>query len=115
MTEDTEQLINASAQQRGAVKVDPWDEYDPVANTLLVLIEAQNVLQRTFDATCEERDDGTYATDAELDAALDARTDAVVELLVAETAYWRESRSWRRLKDMDIHQKPKLGKKFRKL
>jgi len=86
-------LSNASAQQRGTVNVDPWDECDPVANALLVLIEAQNVVQRTNDATGEERDNGSFATDAEVDAAVDARTDAIMELLAAQTTYERYKRS----------------------
>jgi hypothetical protein len=100
MTVGTKQSINTSAQRRGAVNVEEWNEFDPVANALLSLIEAQNVVQRTIDATCEERDDGTFATDAEVDAALVARFNAITGMLAAQTLYWlgrtnlREN-SWR--------------------
>ena len=91
MSEVSNKLIETLAKERAAVNVAPWDEEDPVANAVLALIEAQNALQSVFDATCVERDDGTFATDAEVDAALDARTDAIMELIAGQMAYWRAS------------------------
>ena len=69
------------------MNVEPWNEFDPVANALLALIEAQNVVQRTSDATGEERDEGTLATDAEVDAVLVARSDAITAMLAAQTEF----------------------------
>jgi hypothetical protein len=83
-----EKLLN-----RAAVNVAEWDQLDPVANAVLDLIETQNAVASAIDATCEARDDGTFAADAEVEAAFDARTDAIMELLAAQTAYWRHERS----------------------
>ena len=87
MSEVSNKSIETFANKRAAVNVAPWDEFDGVANAVLALIEAQNALQRAIDATCEERDDGTFATHAEVDAASDARSDAIVKLIAARMAY----------------------------
>jgi len=92
------ELSNKSIEtllNRAAVNLAEWDQLDPVANAVLDLITTQNAVQSAIDATGEERDDGTFATDAEVDAAFDARTDAIMELLAAQTAYWRRERSRR--------------------
>lgn len=86
---------NIHAVRRGVVNIDLWDECDPVANALLALIEAQNVVGRTILGLCEERDDGTFATCAEVDAALVARSDAITEMLAAQTVFWRRETSLR--------------------
>jgi hypothetical protein len=89
MTEVSNQSISSWGQKRRAVNVAPWDECDPVANAVVAVIEAQNAVQRTNDAMGEARDDGTFATNAEVDAAFDARSDAILDLLAAQIAYWR--------------------------
>jgi hypothetical protein len=76
--------------------VEPWDQLDPVANAILALVGAQNAVTRTITATCEERHDGSFASDAEVEAAFDARTHALLELLAAQEVHWRLERSlWR--------------------
>ncbi len=99
MTEGTTQAINTSAQRRGAVNVDSWDPLDPVANAVLNLIKTQNAVPRAIKATGEARDDGTFATLDEVEAAFDARSDAIMKLLEAQATYWRRKRSrrWRSL------------------
>src|SRR5262245_41071235 len=77
----TDNLPNAPFAQDRAATLLPWDQYDPIANAVLDLIEAQNALQLTIQATGEARDDGTFATFEDIDAALVARADAIVNLL----------------------------------
>lgn len=60
----------------GRVNITPWDEFDPIANAILALVESQNVVQQAMKVFCVARDDGTFATLAEVDAAFRARTDA---------------------------------------
>jgi predicted transcriptional regulator len=76
--------------QKLKVNVGPWDACDPVAHAILGVIEAQNAVANTIDATCEERDDGTFATDEEVDIAFDARSAAIKKLLAVQIAYSRK-------------------------
>src|SRR5262249_23716034 len=87
-------MTEASNQpKRTTVHLAEWDECDPVANAVLDLIKAQNALQRTINATGEEGDDGTFATFEDIDAALVARADAIVNLL-AEALQTPEHPCW---------------------
>lgn len=99
MSEVSSEPIQKLVKQRAAVNVDPWDPLDPVANAVLNLIKTQNAVPRAIKATGEARDDGTFATLDEVEAAFDARSDAIMKLLEAQAAYWRRKRSrrWRSL------------------
>ena len=99
MSEVSSEPIQKMVKQRAAVNVDPWDPLDPVANAVLNLIKTQNAVQRAIKATGEARDDGTFANLDEVEAAFDARSDAIMKLLEAQAAYWRRKRSrrWRSL------------------
>ena len=99
MSEVSSEPIQKLVKQRAAVNVDPWDPFDPVANAVLDLIETQNAVQSAFNATAEARDDGTFADLDEVEAAFDARSDAIMKLLEAQAAYWRRNRRrrWRSL------------------
>lgn len=70
---------------RAAVNVPEWDQLDPVANAVLGLIGTQYAVAIAIAATGEARGDGTFGTEAEaeVEAAFDARTDAIMELLAA--------------------------------
>jgi hypothetical protein len=72
-----------------------WDQLDPVANALLDLIETQNTVASTISAWGEARYDGTFATEAEVEAAFDACTDAIIESHAAQTPDRRYVRSRR--------------------
>ena len=72
-----------------------WDKYDPVANAIAALAVAQDALQAALDASAgQERDGGTFPSDFEVDAAIDAalktRANAIRELNGAQMVYWRE-------------------------
>ena len=97
MSEVCSESIQKLVKQRAAVNVDPWDPLDPVANAVLDLIKAQNAVLRTIKATGEARDDGTFATLDEVEAAFDARSEAIMELLAAHAAYWGRRRIWWRV------------------
>ena len=99
MSEVSSEPIQKLVKQRAAVNVDPWDPLDPVANAVLNLIKTQNAVPSAIKATGEARDDGTFATLDEVEAAFDARSDAIMKLLEAQAAYWRRKRSrrWRSL------------------
>ncbi len=99
MSEVSSEPIQKLVKQRAVVNVDPWDPLDPVANAVLNLIKTQNAVPRAIKATGEARDDGTFATLDEVEAAFDARSDAIMKLLEAQAAYWRRKRSrrWRSL------------------
>lgn len=84
--------------------VEPWDQLDPVASAVLVLVDAQNAITRTISATGEARDDGSFATDAEVEAAFDTRTDALMELVAAQAVYWRLERSRWKLRGREAAQ-----------
>jgi hypothetical protein len=63
--------------------------FDRLTDTIDDLVEAHNAYLGVCNASCEERDDGTFATDAEVDAAIDARADVIMELIAAQMAFWR--------------------------
>ncbi len=99
MSEVSSEPIQKLVKQQAAVNVDPWDLLDPVANAVLDLIKTQNAIPSAIAATGEARDDGTFATLDEVEAAFDARSDAIMKLLGAQAAYWRRKRRrrWRSL------------------
>jgi hypothetical protein len=55
-----------------------WNKYDPVANAIKALVVAQDFLS-------------DHQASATVDAKLDARTDAIRELVMAQMTYWREN------------------------
>jgi hypothetical protein len=61
--------------------------FDRLTNTIDALVKAHNAYLIVCNESCEERDDGSFATDAEIDAAFDARADVIVELISAQMAY----------------------------
>jgi hypothetical protein len=81
--------IKSQPRTREPVRINSWDELDPVANAVLALVEAQNNFQRAIDGLVEARDDGSFATDEEWSDALRARTDAVIRLFAAEIGVYR--------------------------
>lgn len=93
MSEVSKQSITTLAQIRAAVNPFEWDDCDPVVIALLAVIKAENVVANTID---DKIDYGTVTTDDEVEAAFDARTDAIIELLTAQAAYWRREMALRR-------------------
>jgi hypothetical protein len=57
--------------------------FDRLTNTIDALVKAHNAYLMVCNESCEERDDGSFATDA----AFDARGDVIVELIAAQMAY----------------------------
>lgn len=80
--------------KQAAMNFAEWDRLDPIANALLDLIERQNTVACAINAAGEARDDETFATEAEVQAAFDACTVVIVEL-PAQTACLRYVRSRR--------------------
>jgi hypothetical protein len=61
--------------------------FDRLTNTIDALVKAHDAYLMVCNESCEERDDGSFATDAEIDAAFDARGEVIVELIAAQMAY----------------------------